>query len=81
MIFLDFCRQIKSVMKLAIGLISSASLDENKTRFEAVELRSELAKFHELLNEYRVHEAREIFIEDLRVQLSQMVELEEKLNR
>lgn len=69
------------VMKLAVGLISSSNLDESKTRLEAVELRAELAKFHELLSEYRVHEAREVYINDLRDQLSQLTALEDKLKR
>lgn len=74
-------RQIRVVMKLAVGLISSASLEENKTRFEAVELRAELTKFHELLSEYRIHEAREVYISDLKEQLTQMNELQENLRR
>lgn len=54
----------------------TASVEQN-----ALDLRHKLADVHELLDEYRTHEAREILIVDMKEQLEQALALEDALKQ
>lgn len=46
-----------------------------------LDLRNKLANIHQLLDEYRMHEARETLIKEMQSQLEDSCKLEEALSR
>mmetsp|Transcript_13874 Transcript_13874/g.23108 ORF Transcript_13874/g.23108 Transcript_13874/m.23108 type:complete len:155 (+) Transcript_13874:63-527(+) len=77
----DLKRILKEIMESALLLVSNNDPSISNIDQSVINLREKLTEFHAVLNEYRLHEAREVLCMDTMVQLQRVQEIEKNLQR
>ena len=80
--FFNWCSALKAIVDGSMKLVSNnrpGSAEYTSVEQNALDLRHKLSDVHELLEEYRTHEARENLIMEMSEQLEQALIMEAAL--